>query len=233
MKNLKILKCTIAVAACAMAWESHGQRPNPDDLQPRPFTRKFYATLSYHNYWATFKGDNLAQEYFSKPALGTSLRLDYYILSSVGVSAGIGYQQAGAGVRTGTNYNERLRFNMVEFPLGVVLRTPFYVIPGVKLSARAGVTPQVNAKSVRVVLSPDDGLHTVTDESENFMKKDLVQEFAAGVDINSGGSGILQVQFVYEKGTKNVYASTYSGTNQSMGFRVSWQFGISKKSSQK
>jgi hypothetical protein len=206
-----------------------------------PFKNKLFIGLSYNNYWTTVTGESLTQSYFYKPSLGFTIKAEYYFTSMLGVSTGAGFQQRGAGIISPDNdqslgnpdstYRKRLRFNSIEFPFTLLLRTPKDLVDGVRLKATAGFIVMNNIQSNEVFLSIEDGNHSSTDVSTTYWKNDLAYQFSIGPEIDTG-SGILQVDFVYSKGTKNAYNSNLvTGYNQSLGFRISWLFPYQNKRS--
>jgi Outer membrane protein beta-barrel domain len=208
-------------------------------IEPTPFEKKLLLGFSYHNYWTTVDGDNLPPSYFYKPSLGFSLKAEYYLRSFVGVSVGAGFQQRGAGIlspdfdksqgNADSTYRKRLRFNSIEFPISLLLRTPKDVVKGLRFKASAGIIPLINIQSNEVFLSIEDGNHTRTDVSNDYWKNDLAYQLTIGPEINTG-SGILQIDFVYSHGTKNIYSTgSATGYNQSVGFRLSWLFACQTK----
>ena len=207
------------------------------------FEKKFYWGLAYHQYWSTIKGDNLPKEYFAKPAFGASLRAEFYPLSFVGVGLGFGVQQRGAGIRNVDNYGgsfthpwepnydpdstyrERLRMNTIEVPLSLLLRTPKDVIKGIRLSGALGVVWVKNDYVKDFWHKPEDGFHTIIDVTDDYISQDMVYQGSFGADINAAESCVLQVHFVYTKGTKNVYKTgSGNGQTETYGFRVAWLF---------
>lgn len=204
-----------------------------------PLEQKLLFGFSYHNYWTTIAGDNLPQSYFYKPSLGVSIKAEYYPLSFIGLSVGAGFQQRGAGIispdlvqtpgNADSTYRKRLRFNSVEFPISLLFRTPKDILKGLRFKASAGIVPMINVQSNLVLLSIEDGNHTSTDVSNDYWKNDLSYQLSIGPEINTG-SGILQIDFIYTRGTTNVYHSNaLTGYNQSLGFRLSWLFLSSSK----
>ncbi len=76
-----------------------------------------------------------------------------------------------------------------------------------------------------VFQSPEDGFHTTQVVSEDYLRRDLAVQLTAGVDIDAGGGGVLQVHLVYAGGTRNVYASGQGdGRLNTYGFRLSWLY---------
>src|SRR5688572_8227134 len=63
------------------------------------FDKKFRFGVSYHFNWGTIQGDDLPENYFWKPCVGFNFRLEYYPLPFVGIGAGFGYMQRGAGIK--------------------------------------------------------------------------------------------------------------------------------------
>jgi hypothetical protein len=203
------------------------------------FERKLLFGVSYNNLWTTVDGDNLPQTYFHKPSLGFVLKAEYYPVSFVGVSVGAGFQQRGAGIispdldhsqgNADSTYRKRLRFNSIEFPISLLLRTPKDIVKGLRLRATAGIVPMINIQSNQVFLSIEDGNHTRIDVSNDYWKNDLVYQLTVGPEISTG-AGIFQVDFIYSRGTKNVFSTGSStGYNQSLGFRLSWLFTCGTK----
>jgi hypothetical protein len=207
------------------------------------FDKKFRWGISWNQYWGIINGNNLPQKYFSKPCIGFNLRAEYYPLSFIGIGAGLGIQQRGAGIINPDNYGgaythpwiipqdadstyrERLRFNTIELPITLLLRTPKDVIKGMRVSAGAGVVFTRVSWAKDVFLSVEDGLHKITDVSKDYSPSDIGYQLSVGSDINAGESCILQVHFVYTKGGKNIYR-TGSGVGrlETYGFRVAWLF---------
>lgn len=206
-----------------------------------PFQKKLLFGFSYHNCWTTIEGDNLPQSYFYKPSLGVTLKAEYYLQSFIGLSMGAGFQQRGAGIispdfdqspgNADSTYRKRLRFNSVEFPISLLLRTPKDLVKGLRLKASAGIVPMINIQSNQVFLSIEDGNHTSANFSSDYWKNDLAYQFTFGPEINTG-SGILQIDFIYSRGTTNIYNSSSAiGYNQLLGFRISFLFSFSPKNS--
>lgn len=207
------------------------------------FDKKFRWGISWNQYWGTIKGDNLPEEYFAKPCVGASLRAEYYPLSFIGIGAGFGVQQRGAGIlnedKSGgsfthpwegpydpdSTYRERLRMNTIEVPITLLLRTPMDVIKGVRLSAAAGVVWIKNDYVKNFFHVPEDGFHVVADVTKDYTSNDLGYQVSLGADIDAAGSCVFQVQALYSKGTKNIYKTTSGdGRVETYGVRVAWLF---------
>ncbi len=198
--------------------------------------KKFQVGLSFINAWSNVNGNT--PQYFYKPSLGGTIRVEYYPWNFLGFSLGAGFQQRGAGVilpDTGftapsTNtYRMRLRFNFVEFPVMVILRTPHGLGGGpIRLSGSFGVAPGIMFQANQVWHSVEDGFHKSGDVTSDFVKNDMNFIATFGPDINTTSS-ILQVHFIASFGTKNVYSSSgtqaaYSGKNVFYGFRLGVMF---------
>jgi hypothetical protein len=211
--------------------------------EKKMFDKKFMWGLSWNQYWGTIEGENLPKEYFTKPCIGGGVRAEYYPLSFIGVGVGVGIQQRGAGIINVDNYGgsfthpwepnpdldstylERLRFNTIEIPVSLLLRTPKEVIKGVKLSGAAGLVFINNTSVIDFFNKPDDGFHTSTDVTKDYISSDLGYQMSFGADIVAAQSCILQVHLVYSKGTKNIYKTgAGNGQVETYGFRVSWLF---------
>ncbi|HRI78777.1 MAG TPA: outer membrane beta-barrel protein [Cyclobacteriaceae bacterium] len=214
-----------------------------------PFDKKFRWGISYQQYWSTITGDQVEKDYFIKPSIGFNFRFEYYFNSFLGLGLGAGYQQRGAGItnldNTGGAYAhpwitvdgvtgdpdsthlERLRFNTIEFPLTILLRTPKDVWKGTRVSAAAGPT-LIHLISVnQTYQSVVDGFHPYHWVSDNYIHNDLGYQVSIGADIDSGGSGksMFQIHFVYTQGLKNIYAAGQGdGRQMTFGVRLGWLF---------
>lgn len=208
------------------------------------FAKKFSWGLSWNQYWGSIVGTDLPREYFAKPCMGTTLRLQYYVLPFVGASVGFGFQQRGSGVINEDNvggafthpweepqydgdstYRERLRFRGWEVPIAIELRTPMDIVKGVRLSGSAGISWYTSSEVKTYFLSVEDGYHKITDVSNDYLKSDVALQLSAGADINAGNACVLQVHFIYTKSSSNVYLTgTGVGQLKTVGFRVSCLF---------
>ena len=57
----------------------------------------------------------------------------------------------------------------------------------------------------------------VHDVSSSYFKKDTAYQLSFGPEIDSGGSGIIKVHFLYSRGTTNVFKTAQgTGHNQTM-----------------
>lgn len=218
-----------------------------------PFAKKFRWGVSYHQYWSTITGETQSS-YFTKPSIGFNFRGEYYFNSFLGLGLGIGYQQRGAGVyntdvtggayahpwnfvNTPTGYRsgdpdsthlERLRFNTIEVPLTLLLRTPKDVLQsGMRISGAVGPT-LIHTISVNQTLqSIIDGFHPYNWVTDNYIRNDIGIQASIGADIDSGGGGksIFQIHFVYTQGFKNIYAvGQGTGHQMTFGIRLGWLF---------
>jgi hypothetical protein len=205
--------------------------------------KKFNWGIGFHQYWGTIKGTDLPKEYFAKPCFGASLRAEYYPLPFIGVGIGLGIQQRGAGIKNQDNYGgsythqwepnsdpdstyrERLRMNTIELPVSLLFRTPHDIIKGVRLSGAVGIV-WINNNNVKDFWHrPEDGLHTIVDVSNEYLKNDFAYQMSFGADINAAESCTFQVHLVYTKGTGNVYETGLgNGQTETYGLRVSWLF---------
>ncbi len=215
----------------------------------KPFEKPFRLGASFNIYWTKFKGSDLPQEYYAKPSLGMNIRAEYYFTSFLGLGAGFGYQQRGTGVinpdysggafshpwvvnKNGvqgdpdSTYLQKIRFNTLELPVTVLLRTPKDVIKGVRLSAAAGVIYLYNIEANDVYQSIVDGFHKDTPVTADYVRHDLGYQLSFGADIDAGSGGtIFQVHFVYNEGLKNVFAQGQgTGTQMAYGIRLACLF---------
>ena len=220
-----------------------------DGKEKNPFEKKFRVGAGFQMYWSKLTGDNLPVAYYAKPSLGISIRAEYYFTSFLGVGAGFGYQQRGTGVinadQSGgafshpwiidnngnqgdpdSTYLEKLRFNTLEFPVTLNLRTPKDVIKGVRLSGAAGVIYIYNIQANDVFQSVLDGLHKDNLVTDSYIRNDLGYQLSFGAEIDSGGTGTLfQLHFVYTEGLGNVYSVGQGNGHQiAYGLRFSCLF---------
>ena len=239
--NLAIAACCLlATKVVAQTNESLDSASN----QPSMFDKKFRWGVSWNQYWGNIMGDRLSEDYFGKPCIGTNARLEYYPLSFVGVGVGFGIQQRGAGIINPDNsggsfthpweqpqfdgdstFRQRLRFNTLELPVSVHLRTPKDVIKGVRPSLSAGVSYVKIFRVNDFFLSVEDGYHQDMVVTSDYAARDLAYQLTLGADIDAGGTGIVQMHFVYTSGTSNLYARNQGdGRLITYGFRVSFLY---------
>ncbi len=210
--------------------------------------KKFRWGFSLNMYWSTITGNDLPKEYFIKPSLGVTFRAEYYFKPYIGVGAGLGYQQRGAGIinpdnsggafshpwivnKYGTQGNpdsthlEKLRFNTIEVPLSVLLKTPKDVFEGWRITGSLGAIFIYNVKTNDRFESIVDGFHTDTDLTESFIRNDIGYQISLGPEIDVGEKSTCQVHLVYSQGFKNVYtAGQGDGRQITMGVRIAWLF---------
>jgi hypothetical protein len=206
------------------------------------FERKFRFGVSYHFYWGTIKGNDLPEKYFLKPCVGFNFRAEYYPLPFLGIGAGFGYQQRGAGIKNRDNFGgafshpwvkpnlqdtdstnaERLRVNSIELPVTLLIRTPKDVIKGMRLSGAAGLIWIHNSRTNNIWLDVVGGNHEDHFVTSQYVSDDVGYQVSFGPEINAG-STVFQVHAVYTRGTKNVYAAGQGdGRQTTIGLRVAW-----------
>lgn len=201
-----------------------------------PFDKKFHAGISLNNYWTTISGPQLAREYFTKPSIGFNIRAEYYLTPYLGVGLGVGYQQYGMGIINQDNvhslgdpdstYRERTRFHTIELPISLLLRTPKDVIGGIRISGSIGIAPVMVFKASDIFHSVEDGYHLITPVNDQYLTNDLMTQITLGPEIDSGGTGLFQIHFVYSRGTRNVYSQGQGEAyNHCMGLRIAWLWG--------
>jgi hypothetical protein len=210
----------------------------PDTLKRKEiFDKKFFWGGSFNNALTIFKGSNMPDEYFWKPALGVTLKAEYYFHKNIGVSVGFTYQQKGAGIITpdfdkslgdpDSTHRARIKTNALEIPLVLILRSGDF-IRGVRLHGEIGITPMKNRLSKHMFMSVEDGFHVVENQSDRYYKKDIPIQAVFGVDMNAGNACVFQVHLFGNWGTKNVFnTATYPGANGKnvlYGIRLGWMF---------
>jgi hypothetical protein len=233
MRSVLLLLCSLAIVASATG------QATPEKTEPRGFEKKIYWGVAYQQCWSTIRGSSLPKDYFSKPSLGFSVSGEYYPVSFIGIAVGAGYQQRGAGVthhntlpvavlKPDSTHLERLRFNTLEFPISIFLRTPKDIVKGVRLSGSIAIVPMMNLYSHDVVVDVEPSVRdtdVVNDVSASYFKKDIAYQFSFGPEIDSGSSGTIKVHFLYSRGTTNVYTTGQgNGHNQTIGLRLTVMF---------
>src|SRR5258708_5064413 len=180
----------IALMGLIIAGSASGQIIfEKEKKEPSGFDRKFHAGLTVSQYWSTISGSSIS--YFSKPSLGALVSVEYYPLSFLGIGLGAGYQQRGAGVShrvaqifaPDSAYRERLRFNTLEFPVSIFLRTPKDILRGLRLSGSLAVVPLINLHSHDVlnIQEPSIGnTDIVKDVSVAYFTNDMTFQFSIG-----------------------------------------------------
>lgn len=244
---MKIISITLAITCLVSLGNLRAQSSEEITAQTKisdPFSKKLRVGLSGNQYWGSIRGDDLLREYFAKPCVGFNLLVQYYPVSFFGVSLGAGIQQRGAGIINPDNsggsfthpweypqfngdstFRQRLRFTTYEVPLTLLLRTPKDIVKGVRPSGAAGIVYVKTKKVSDFFMSVEDGYHTDIPVTNDYLAQDLAYQLSVGADIDAGGAGIMQVHFVYTKGTRNVYAiGQGDGRLQTLGFRVAWLY---------
>lgn len=238
MKTLTKAACIIGFLLGSLAVHSqekvnYNHEQEPDELVPKPFAKKFHWGIGLQTYFTTFTGNNLPANYFTKPSLGIQVQAEYFPLSYLGIGVGLAFQQRGAGITNSdkvkllgdpdSTYIERIRFNTIEFPVSIMLRSN-EVVKGMRLSASFSAIPMLNFESNDIVHSVSDGNHQITNVDTYYQKNDLLFQISAGPDINTG-SGIFRVHLVYFRGTKNIYETiNATGYNVGGGIKLTWLF---------
>src|SRR5258706_5323156 len=233
MRSILTILCTLGIVPSLTAQRT------PERNTPQGFEKKILWGVAYQQTWSTIRGNPLPEDYFPKPSLGVSVSAEYYPLPFIGVGAGAGYQQRGAGIThhnslpvTGnaldSTHRERLRFNTLEFPISLFLRTPGDIVKGLRLGGSLAVVPMVNLHSRDVFIEVEPSVRdtdVVHNVSSSYFKKDTAYQLSFGPEIDSGGSGIIKVHFLYSRGTTNVYKTERgTGHNQTMGVRLAIMF---------
>lgn len=229
MKKLLIILTFVFGATLAF-----GQEKAAEKAEPKP--DKFRWGFTFLNVWSDVKGTT--PESFSKPSLGGNVKAEFYPFDFLGFTAGVGYQQRGYGVilpDTGfvapsiNTYRNRIRMNSVEFPIGLILKTPKPLAGGSTwLMASVGVSPLVMFEANDVYLSVEDGFHIVKDVTSSFNRSDVPIFVSIGPEIDTS-AGFLQIQLIGSFGTSEVYTDVnnpngYSGKNRFLGFSIGCTF---------
>jgi len=197
---------------------------------------KFRVGFSFLNVWSDVKGNTA--DLYTKPSVGGTLKVEYYPLDFLGLTAGVGYQQRGYGLillDTGfvapslNTYRNRVRTNNLEFPLGLILKTPKPIAGGSTwLMATVGVSPLRMFEANDIYLSVEDGFHVIKDVTKNFTSSDSPIFVSIGPEIDTS-AGFLQVQLIGSFGRSNVFTTEnnpkgYSGKNRFFGLSIGCTF---------
>lgn len=228
-----LIACTLFIAA------QHSYAQIDSLSKAHSQFKKFYWGIQFNNYWSSIEGSNVP-EYFYKPSLGYFVKAEYYFSQFLGISAGVGYQQRGAGIINrnkeeiplggrDSTYRERLRMNYIDVPIMLVIRNPRPISGGdVRLVGSFGIVPQYMANTTQIFHSVEDGFHEYTNQTDNLTRMELGLIGSAGVDIFAGFT-TFQVRLVGQWGTRNVYNSAtvypgFSGKNRMYGIQVACMF---------
>lgn len=211
-----------------------GPAPGKDKIQEdgefkNAFSKKFRAGIAMNIYWSSVVGNNLPETYFWKPSLGGILTARYNFKEWIGVSAGVGFQQSGGGIINqdisggafshpwivnkfgqrgdpDSTHLQKLRFNNIDVPITLELRSPKdFIQPGWRPSFSIGANLMYTQKVNKIWQSIVDGFHDDHYVTENYIKKDVGLIAGLGMDIDSGTGQMMQIQFVWMKGMKNIY----------------------------
>lgn len=178
------------------------------------YTKKILISPYFNNGWSTFKGNN-HPAYFAKPSLGVGLKVDYYPLNFVGISAGVGFQQRGTGVYTpdviktigdpDSTHRLRMRLNCIDIPVELLLRSPRGIKGGgVRPSATVGLVFSKMFEANEFFHSVEDGFHISQDRTNSYYQQEILISSSLGVDIDAGGC-ILQAHAMAQFGSENVF----------------------------
>jgi len=227
--------------------ELNKDKINADGIYHNAFEKKFRAGVSLNMYWSSVIGNDLPEAYFWKPSLGSTINARYNFREWIGLSAGVGFQQSGGGILnhdvTGgafshpwivnkfgqrgdpdSTYLQKLRFNNIDIPILLELRTKRDVIQqGWRLSGSIGVDIMRTQKVNKIWQSIIDGFHDDHYVTQNYVRNDLGIMAALGFDVDAGSGQMFQVQLVWMKGTKNIYkVDPGEGFNSYRGIKFIW-----------
>jgi Outer membrane protein beta-barrel domain len=203
------------------------------------FDKKLVFGLTFTNAWTTLSGSGNPKPYFWKPSVGGTASVDYFFKNYIALGIGVSYQQRGTGIlntdydgslgNPDSTYRERLRFNCLEFPISLTLRTPKDLIRNIRPSLQISLIPSINNLTTRIFYSVEDGFHETNDLTADHYTSDLLFEAAAGIDVNAAKTGIFRFHFVWNSGTANVYKNPtlYNGwtaRNNTIAIRLAWLY---------
>jgi hypothetical protein len=218
-----------------------------DGAYQNAFQKKFRVGVALNMYWSSVVGNTLPETYFWKPSLGGIIHGRYNFKEWIGVSAGVGFQQSGGGIINqdvsggafshpwivnkfgvrgdpDSTFLQKLRFNNVDIPLLLELRTPKDVLQeGWRFSGSVGVNLMRTQKVNKIWQSIVDGFHDDHYVTENYIKNDIGLMAAIGFDVDPTSGQMFQCQFVWMKGMKNIYkVDPGEGHNSYMGLKFTW-----------
>ena len=197
------------------------------------FEKKFLIGFAFNNSWTTFT-DIENVPVFTKPSLGFHAKAEYWFVKSLGLTAGVGIQQRGAGILINdTNpddpdmtYRTRFRTGNYSLPIQVLFRPNFYIFDQTKINIGLGIVPSYMYKATSITHSVEDGFHTNIDNLADYKKFDMPFRMSAGLDFNAANSCILRLEFNYDIGRYDLYQQngTFSGKNKLIGIEVNCLF---------
>jgi len=251
MKRIMLLLTVIVLLPLMTIAQNNATRESilEEGRSETAFEKKFRVGITQNIYWNKILGSNLPEQYFWKPGLGGIITGRYNFKEWIGVSAGVGFQQSGAGIINGdvsggafahpwivnkfgvrgdpdSTYLQKLRFNNIDVPVVLELRTPVDVLqPGWRLSGGVGINFMRTLKVNKIWQSVIDGFHDDHYVTENYNLKDIGLLLQLGFDVDSGTGQMFQVQFVMMKGSRNVYkVDPGTGHQNYMGMKFTYYF---------
>lgn len=220
-----------------------------EEQAKNPLVKKFHWGVAAQFLWTTIDGISLPEQYFVKPSLGFGVRTEYYFLPFLGVGAGLGYQQRGAGIinpdQSGGAFShpfvidkngnqgdpdsthlEKLRSSTLELPVSLLIRTPKDILPGIRLSASAGLIYIHHFETNLVFESIADGNHYIQPVTSSYLRNDMGYQVSAGIDIHLADAGSwFQIHYLYNSGLGNVFAAGQGqGAQVAHGIRLTCLF---------
>jgi hypothetical protein len=213
---------------------AYGQEKAPEAAKPKH--DKFRWGFTFMNVWSDVQGST--PDLYTKPSLGGIVKVEYYPVEFLGITAGVGYQQRGYGLilpDTGfvapslNTYRNRIRTNNLEFPIGLILKTPKPIAGGSTwLTANVGISPLRMFEANDVYLSVEDGFHIVNDVTTSFNRSDSPVFVSFGPEIDTS-AGYLQIHLIGSFGSKELFTDVnnpkgYSGKNRFIGLSIGCTF---------
>ncbi|MGQ3014049.1 MAG: porin family protein [Flavobacteriales bacterium] len=198
--------------------------------------KHFYYGFSFSNVWTDLRG--LGQPTYFKPSLGAHAIFEYMFTDYIGISAGIGYQQRGAGLKLVNNdyypnvndstYRLRLRQHSLDFPLALVLKTPRKWLPGFQFSLLLGAEPNWLFRGSTYMYYAIEDFNLTTLYTNRFRRFEAPLYAAIGLDIDAGPHAMLRVHAVTNQGFVGLYQrpgqTAYTGRTEMYGIRLTFMF---------
>lgn len=185
------------------------------NLQKPSKTDHWQWSVHFGQYFSTIKETNAPVEYFTKPSIGGGAMAFYKPFKFVSISAGVRFQQQGAGIKTpdrvvvegepDSTYRTRLRVFTFGIPIELNVHGP-QIFRGTYLSAGMGAVYSMVYGSTLIYHSVEDGFHERTDMKQAFTPNSWELTFNGGFDFRVPGSAELRVHYVYGTSNTSVYA---------------------------
>lgn len=231
MKKILLALSLLLIAVSAPA-QNNKHRQDSSRVKPK----HFYWGFSYSNVWTDLR--NLGQPTYFKPSLGAHMLFEYMITDYIGFSAGVGYQQRGAGLKlqnhisgpeiNDSTYRMRLRQHSLDLPLALVLKTPKKWLPGFQVSLLLGIEPHWLFRGSTYMYYAIEDFNLTTLYTSRFRRFEAPFYAGIGVDINVGPDATFRLHAVTNQGFVGLYQrpgqTAHTGRTEMYGLRLAVMF---------